>query len=302
MKDKIKITVITSLYNCIKYLNGYFDAVEQILNKDEVEFLLLHNAPTKEEYDLINKRIQNKPYYRYILVEHLEGLYSTWNRGIALSYGKYLAIWNVDDIRTPDSLMMQAETLDCNLLAAITYGNYILMQDYGRKSGTLVNEMDCDFKENEPKVSHIIGCFPMWRKDIHNSIGYFDEQFKLVSDYEFQIRTALNFPLVKTNSMLGYFLEGSPQRLSKNTVLQNEERTAVELRYGVFFKLNLLYKRKAKNYRIHEIFSFGDRTPVEEFIPSYKSYIQSKRGEWIKALLHLPLNIIRYIKNKEYYG
>jgi GT2 family glycosyltransferase len=296
MKNIIKITVITSLYNCIDYLNGFFDVVEQIQNKDEIEFLLLHNAPNKEEIDLIGKRIQNKAYYRYVQVKQLEGLYSTWNRGIKLSSGKYLAIWNVDDVRTPDSLLMQANALDATPLAAMTYGNYILTPNYGSKNGTLVDEIDCNLKINESRVSHIVGCFPMWRKEIHNSIGYFDEQFKLVSDYEFQIRTALNYPLVKTNSMLGYYLEGCPKRLSKNTTLQNQERTAIELRYGVFYKLNLLYKRKANNYKVGLVYSFGKYTPVKEYIPSYQSYIQSKKNGWLWAYLLFPLNLIRYIK------
>ena len=51
MSKKTKVTIIKSLYNCQKYLSGYFEAVEGIVNKEDCEFLLLHNAPTKDELE-----------------------------------------------------------------------------------------------------------------------------------------------------------------------------------------------------------------------------------------------------------
>ena len=42
--ENIKITVLTSLYNCINYLPTFLEYVAKIDNKDEIEVLLLHNA------------------------------------------------------------------------------------------------------------------------------------------------------------------------------------------------------------------------------------------------------------------
>ena len=52
-----KITVLTSLYKCEKYLQGYFDWVRRIDNPEEVEILLLHNAPTKAELDIMQQNM-----------------------------------------------------------------------------------------------------------------------------------------------------------------------------------------------------------------------------------------------------
>ena len=182
----------------------------------------------------------------------------------------------------------------------MTYGNYTLVSEYGDEEGILVIEPDSQQYKSIAKVSHIVGCFPMWRKFIHEKIGYFDEQFRLVADYEFQIRVALNYGLVKTDTMLGYFLQGGNERLSQNIQLQNRERTAVELRYGIYYKMNLLYKKKAEDFKIKDVLSFGRYTPISNYIPSYLSYIKGKKVGWFVALFYLPLNYLRYLKNEIY--
>ena len=52
-----KVTVLTSLYNCKNYLNNFFDHVAKIERSENIEILLLHNAPTKEEIEIINPYI-----------------------------------------------------------------------------------------------------------------------------------------------------------------------------------------------------------------------------------------------------
>lgn len=126
-----KITVLTSLYKCEKYLQGYFDWVRRIDNPEEVEILLLHNAPTKAELDIMQQNISELPFVRHIIIPELEGLYVTWNRGIRLAKGKYVCIWNVDDIRYPESLSLQAATLDENPDILLTYCDFYYMFQYG---------------------------------------------------------------------------------------------------------------------------------------------------------------------------
>jgi hypothetical protein len=81
----------------------------------------------------------------------------------------------------------------------------------------------------------------MWRKEIHSAIGYFDEQFKIVADLDFQVRVAAKFSLIKVNRSLGFYLQGTSANLSSNSPLQDRELTAVHLRYGNFDSLNLAH-------------------------------------------------------------
>lgn len=233
-----RITVITSLFNCLQYLEGYFEALDRIQNKNEIEILLIHNAPKQEELSVIENYLPKFPFLKHIRLEEREGLYASWNRGVTLAKGNYITIWNVDDVRLPNSLICQADSLDSHPDAAISYGDFVIVDKYGKTQGKIICEPEFERKSRKFFCKHHIGCFPMWRKDIHQNIGYFDEQFKLIADLDFQIRVAKKYPLVKTHNQLGFYLEGTPSNLSSNARLQDMEHTVLHLRYGNF---NLIY-------------------------------------------------------------
>jgi hypothetical protein len=49
------------------------------------------------------------------------------NRCIEYATGDYLCIWNVDDLRTPDSIEVMAKALDENPDVDFVYGNYVIV-------------------------------------------------------------------------------------------------------------------------------------------------------------------------------
>lgn len=253
----LKISVITSLFNCTKYITGYFSAVEKIVNKEECEFLLLHNAPKPEELTIIEKEIKNKPWFKHIIISEREGLYVTWNRGVKLANGKYCAIWNVDDVRFSDSLILQAEALDNNPDCGLVTGYLNGTNVYG-EIGDRFHKHDSFLKKPEEVYrSCLMGCFPMWRKSVHNTVGYFDEQFKCVSDFDFQIRVVQYYKLFCVPHSLGIYLENDKNKISSNG-LQIYENNIVYLRYGVYDKIVLhLVFSALKKYNKNEIIYFG---------------------------------------------
>ena len=233
-----RVTVITSLFNTLLYLEGYFQAVLCLERTEEVEILLIHNAPQDEELAIVSKYLPQLPFVKHIIVPR-EGLYATWNRGVKMARGRYITNWNVDDIRLPDSLINQADALDQHPDAVLSYGDFVIVNEYGKREGRHTNEPDYDLKRSSFFSHHHIGCFPMWRRDLHDTIGYFDEQFKLVADLDFQIRVAKQYQMIKVGNQLGYYLEGTPNNLSSNHSLQMGEYTVVQLRYGNFNMLHL---------------------------------------------------------------
>ena len=243
-----KISVLTSLYRCESFLFCYFEALSAIEGKEQIEVLLLHNAPQEKELDIIAGHLPSFDFVRHIIIPEREGLYTTWNRGIRLAQGEYVTIWNVDDVRFPNSVLQQAEILDKNPQAAIAYGDIWISSSYGVCGSTKTNTP----MYNEKKFffkSYGMSCFQMWRKSIHDTIGYYDEQFKCVADFDFQIKAAIHFCFVKTANPLGIYLEEQPHKISANG-LQELENNIVYLRYGVFEKINFFtLKHSLKKYR-----------------------------------------------------
>lgn len=298
MNSNIKITVITSLYNCINYLDGYFDNLTKLSNTNNIEVLLLHNLPSNIELSIINQKLPSYPFVKHIIIPKREGLYTTWNRGIMLANGEYLCIWNVDDIRTPDSIIDQAETLDKNQDAELTYGDFYYMFKYPTPSNVLVNNKDFLIDKRTFFRSHQIGCFPMWRKRIHNKIGYFDEQLKLVADFDFQIRVARTGCIIKTDKVIGYYLENVPNKLSSNLYMQTTERNVLYLRYGTFDLFNwLTIVPILKHYKIYSLLYNDKKNNISKQFDSYKVFIGKRLPLLLLSIFRQPRFILAYIKH-----
>lgn len=295
----VRISVITSLFRCRQYLDGYFDAVDKVVNKEECEFLLLFNDPSPEEEKIVHKYINGKSYFRYFKIAR-EPLYATWNRGIHLSQGEYIANWNVDDCREPDSLKRQAEALDNYPGCAIAYGDTISVANFGDKVGK--RNVEKPFTaENRPLFKHsfFMSCFPMWRKTIHEQVGYYDEQFKLVGDFEFQARVAYFYDFVKVDGILGYFLSGGGgTRLSQQIATHTIEDNLVYLRYGAYFKVNLLRLWETKRKRsVDTVLNGNKQIPLGKYLPGLIKENKEKRILWLRNIIsRFPIDLLRYIK------
>ena len=259
MEKNKKISVLTSLYNCENFLQGYFHALAKIRGKEKIEVLLLHNAPQERELAIITENLPLFDFVRHIIIPEREGLYSTWNKGIQLSEGEYITVWNVDDVRFPDSILQQAEALDKNPQAAISYGDIWVSNEYGVCGSRKTNSPVYNTLSYKRFLSEYhISCFQMWRKSIHETVGYYDEQFKCIADFDFQIRAALHFPFVKTEEPLGIYLEGQPDKLSSNG-FQAIEYNIISLRYANYHLLNLfLLPKTKKKYQINQLLIFDE--------------------------------------------
>ena len=293
-----RITVITSLFNCQQYLGGYFEAVKQISNQDEIEILLLHNAPQEGELSIIRKFLPGLPFVKHVVVEEREGLYATWNRGIKMAKGKYITTWNVDDIRLPHSLSNQADSLDLHSNAVLSYGDFKIVDTYGSTEGKSVSEPEFDSTNRTFYRQHHIGCFPMWRKKIHDELGYFDEQLRLVADLDFQIRVARKYDMVKVREQLGYYLEGTSANLSSNFSIQDKEQTMLHMRYGNFSLIYLTHVINAfKNFEVFKFKWFGDYHLMSEWTVENKFSYISRFPMIIFSVIKWPRHLARkYLK------
>lgn len=289
----VKITVITSLFHCIDYLEPYLKQVSKVQHIEECEFLLLHNEPSDKEINIINQYKCNIPQLKHIIIPQRESLYATWNRGCKMAEGNYIAIWNVDDVRTPDSLLKQSYILDHNIEAMYAYGIYTCIKKYGDIIGKVINEPDTTVDIWAKTHRHLGGCFPMWRKSVHQYVGYFDEQLRLVGDLDFQIRIGINFPFIKVNEMLGYYLMDNPNRLSKNAKLQAKENNFVYRRYKLYSLIDPLF---SLDKDIHYLLVQGKKETLKQLCPNIKSDIP-KRKYQVQCIIKFPYFLLRYLKH-----
>jgi hypothetical protein len=164
-------------------------------------------------------------------------------------------------------MLQQAEALDKNPQAAIAYGDIWISEQYAVQSNLKTNVPTFDDHRSKFYSGYYMSCFQMWRKSIHQTIGYYDEQFKCVADFDFQVRAALHYPFVKVEEPLGIYLENQPQKLSSNG-LQEIENNIVYLRYGVYEKVNFFNVRLSlQTYKKEFLLFYNEWNPFSEIKP-----------------------------------
>ena len=210
-------------------MKGFLDNLSTQTHKD-LEIVIDHNDPTDEEINLIEE--YNKEYDNifHIQVEGLDPIGISMNRCIEYATGDYLCIWNVDDLRTPDSIEVMAKALDDNPDVDFVYGNYTIVPNFGATEGQYVDETG---REDELTTVMILGPFFMFRKSILEKSGVFDEQLVQGADYDLALRLAFNGKGLHLPINLGYYLNEGLGQSTKPNSKQPIERTVIEMRYDI---------------------------------------------------------------------
>ena len=224
-----KVSTITPCYNMSKYMKGFLENLSTQTHKD-LEIVLDHNEPSDEEITLIEEYNKKHDNIFHIQVEGLDPIGISMNRCIEFATGDYLCIWNVDDLRTPDSIEVMAKALDENPDVDFVYGNYTIVPNFGGTQGQYVDETG---REDELTTGMILGPFFMFRKSILEKSGVFDEQLVQGADYDLALRLAFNGKGLHLPINLGYYLNEGLGQSTKPNSKQPIERTVIEMRYDI---------------------------------------------------------------------
>ncbi len=252
-----KVSTITPCYNMSKYMKGFLDNLSTQTHKD-LEIVLDHNDPSDEEVKLVEEYNEQYDNILHIKVEGVDPIGTSMNRCIEYATGDYLCIWNVDDLRTPDSIEVMAKALDDNPDVDFVYGNYTIVPNFGGTQGQYVDETG---REDELTTGMILGPYFMFRKSILEKSGVFDEQLVQGADYDLALRLAFNGKGLHLPINLGYYLNEGLGQSTKPDSKQPVERTVIELRYDIRV-LEPQLVPYTKTYDIENIIVDEEKIPV----------------------------------------
>jgi glycosyltransferase involved in cell wall biosynthesis len=291
---KPKVSIITSCFNGEDYLSSYFENVVAQANFAEIEIVFLHNAPKVAETKIINSFVERFPdQLKYITINPVEPLGASWNRGWRSARGEYIAIWNIDDRRVPDSLARQIKTLvdfqDC----ALTYGDYIITSRSEYPHGRYVTTPNFN-RASFLRDFHAGGAFLLFRKEVSEKIGFFDEQLRIALDFEYITRMAFfGLKMMRTEGLLGYFTDEniglSTREGARPTMI---EVTAIQLRYGIFDKIKKEFLVETSKFEISRARFFDEWYPIQSLLPGYNNFIKSRQWLWIFGNVR---NFLRFV-------
>jgi len=276
-----KLSVITSAYKSEKYLETYLkNIIEQEGFEDFIVILIL-NDPNEKEINIANHYKNLFPENIQITQVKRESIGSSVNRGFAIAETEFVTYADVDDYKKIDCYIRQLKTLQDNPEKDFTYGDFITVSGQGVFNGVKIKVPK--FNKEEATRSSIVGPNHFFRKKILKKCGYWDEQFKSGGDFDFQIRAAFNTDFVKTDGEpLLYYTRYEGSGSASSNDLQKIERTVIELRYGIYDKINYKYLPEALKYDIFHVYYGGQKRHISELVPNYNEIMNARYKKYFK--------------------
>lgn len=180
-----KVSALVSAYYCAGYLE------ERIANLADCEIIVVckNNSP---EY-WIAKQYKD---VKLIITPDVPTIGKAWNEAARLATGNYLVTANADDAFMPGGLEEMARVLDDNPQVGLVFSD-VMRRDgansvHWKRTNFPEGEVDADALREELSRRSFIGPMPMWRKELHEKLGCFDERMIVSCDYDMWRRMAEN--------------------------------------------------------------------------------------------------------------
>jgi len=202
------VSAIVSTYNAEDLIRGCLEDLENQTIADKLEIIVV-NSGSQQNEEAVVKEFQSKyDNIVYIKTEQREGIYTAWNRAVKASRGRFLTNANTDDRHRKDALEILSGELLNNPDVALVYADQIYTDTPNctfEKHRVVRTEPYPDYSRERLLQGCCVGSQPMWRKSLHDELGYFDETLDCASDWDFWIRVSEKYTLKRVPEFLGVY-------------------------------------------------------------------------------------------------
>ncbi len=191
-----RISVIMPAYNVEPYVDR---AVRSILEQrfENFELIIIDDGSTDGTPEII--RSFDDPRVRFFSRPRRGTVYQL-NFGLSEVRGEYIARQDGDDYSHQERFERQVQFLDTNLEYGVVSSAMQLIDEWGDPLRVLRYPQEPDYDKFMEKccISHAAS---MWRKEIHDSIGGYDEQFNknCCEDYDLWLRVVEQYRIYVLN-------------------------------------------------------------------------------------------------------
>jgi Glycosyl transferase family 2 len=191
------VSFVTSMFRGGEFVSGYLSNVLAAAIEADGEVILVdanqgdHDAPAVEAF--LARHEQARRRIRWIRPERDPGLYACWRLGIEQARAPFITNANLDDRRSPDHTRRIVELLQWrgDLSAASGRISAVRGLAAGGWFDLVPNELwfedleACEFghealfirdPDGTIRSRNVLHCMPVWRRDLHDRHGWFDEE------------------------------------------------------------------------------------------------------------------------------
>ncbi len=242
--DTIYLSAIVSTYNSERFIRGCIEDLENQTIADRLEIIVVNSGSEQNEEKIVKEIQETYSNIKYIKTEKRETVYSAWNRGIKAAAGKYITNANADDRHRRDALEIMVRGLEENHEIGAVYADTLITD----KENETFEDNTAKHYFSRPNFSlrqmllfSFFGPQPMWRRSVHQKIGYFDANLSVAGDYDFFIRLSREFGAQRIAEILGLYTRRSGSIENSNRGKCVSETLRVLKHYRNIIPLEELY-------------------------------------------------------------
>jgi glycosyltransferase involved in cell wall biosynthesis len=213
----MKCSIIIPNYNQGHFLErSVGSAIKQTLDPSDYEIIIVDDG-SKDNSLLVAQNIisQNKTHNIKLIKKPNGGTASARNAGIVNSSGKYIGFLDADDEYAPEKAELSIKYLEFGPEVGLVYSDYL--EVHGDR---LFYSAKRDFDPAMLKIDCIVSTNSFIKKEVVNTVGYFNEAIKIIEDYDYWMRiSAANYMCLRIPMPLfTYYVHGQ-----NKTVVSSQE-------------------------------------------------------------------------------
>tara|TARA_R100000805_G_C3608409_1_gene108868 strand:+ start:284 stop:1483 length:1200 start_codon:yes stop_codon:yes gene_type:complete len=246
------VSIITSMYKGEKHVKDFLENITSQTYFDNCELILLNANSPQNEDSIIEPYLQKHDNIYYEKLTEDPGIYGTWNLALEKSRGKYITNANLDDRRANNQIEELVKALEFNPENSLAYTECFVTQkdgeDFYNNSSNNTLYPAPDFSP-QSMIKCLPGCMPLWKREIHEKCGLFNQSYKMAGDWEMWLRAVKSgYTFMKVDEPLGlYYFNPEGLSTSKDTE-QALERYKEEK--DIFWKYTEVFgKQNTEHYR-----------------------------------------------------
>lgn len=222
------VSIVLPVYNGEQYLRESIDSVIA-QTYTNWELLILDDSSTDQTASIANEYAQKDPRIHYYKNLQNLRLPKNLNRGFRLSHGQYLT-WTSDDNRyKPTAIERMVRALEDHATAQFVFASCHIIDEKGIPFEYIT--------VNQASLKRIVGsdsvgaCF-LYTREVYETIGDYDPNFKMVEDFDYWQRIFAKFNVtiiedylyeyrLHRSSLTGTRDESSFQEILEKMLLKN---------------------------------------------------------------------------------
>lgn len=241
-RDKV-VSIIVPCYNQAQYLD---EALQSVLNQTYTNWeCIIVNDGSPDNTEEVAKHWLDKDERFVYTYKKNGGLSSARNHGLKIAKGAFIQFLDCDDLIECQKIQKQIHYFEQHPDVYISIAGYRYFQEtkehltiLGRNNflpEVVLFKDDLDVKELFDLKNPMVISSPIYRKEIFETVGYFDEELKALEDWDFNFRCALHD---FTFEHLGYLKNTRTLiRLHDKSMMSDKHKINEQI---IFFKKKML--------------------------------------------------------------